>query len=255
MSGKNIITLLLVEDEAITATLEKKQLEGIGYAVNHVLNGEDAVQTALGPDSDIDLILMDIDLGSGIDGTQAAQEILKQKDIPIVFLSSHTEPEIVEKTEKITSYGYVVKNSGIFVLDTSIKMALKLFNAYRRKIEKEEELRRLADASFEAIFFSENGIAVNQNRTAEEMFGYTLDEAYGKPASNWIHPDYQDIVKEHIIHNITTPYEAIAVTKDGKEIPCEIQAETVTHDNREVRITALRDITDRKQSEEALKNK
>ena len=68
-----------------------------------------------------------------MDGTQAAREILKEKDIPVVFLSSHTEPEIVEKTEKITSYGYVVKNTGIVVLDASIKMALKLFDEKKER--------------------------------------------------------------------------------------------------------------------------
>ena len=59
----------------------------------------------------LDLILMDIDLGKGMDGTEAAQIILHNREIPIVFLSNHTEKEIVNKTEKITSYGYVVKNA------------------------------------------------------------------------------------------------------------------------------------------------
>jgi DNA-binding NarL/FixJ family response regulator len=77
----------------------------------------------------IDLILMDINLGPGMDGTQAAEKILEHTDIPIVFLSSHTEPSVVEKTEKITSYGYIVKNSGITVFDASIKMAFKLHKA------------------------------------------------------------------------------------------------------------------------------
>ena len=65
-----------------------------------------------------------------MDGTEAAQEILKHLEIPILFLSSHTEKEIVEKTEAITNYGYVVKNSTFTVLDASIKMAFKLFDAY-----------------------------------------------------------------------------------------------------------------------------
>lgn len=83
---------------------------------------------------------MDIDLGSGIDGTQTAALILAERDIPIVFLSSHTAPEVVEKTEKITSYGYVVKNSNIAVLDASIKMAFKLFDAKQVLSAKEEVL-------------------------------------------------------------------------------------------------------------------
>src|SRR6056297_2653485 len=117
------------------------EMEKYGYIVHHVTNGENAVQTILKEDFKIDLILMDIELGSGIDGTQPAAEILKHKDIPIVFLSSHTEPEVVEKTEKITSYGYVVKNSGIVVLDASIKMALKLFQAKMNEKIKDKSLQ------------------------------------------------------------------------------------------------------------------
>jgi PAS domain S-box-containing protein len=72
---------------------------------------------------------MDIDLGSGMDGTEAAQAILSDREIPVVFLSSHTEPEVVDRTEKITSYGYIVKTSGETVLIASIKMAFRLFEA------------------------------------------------------------------------------------------------------------------------------
>jgi DNA-binding NarL/FixJ family response regulator len=80
----------------------------------------------------INLILMDIDLGDGMDGTEAAEIILSRHDIPLVFLSSHTEPEIVRKTDGITSYGYIVKNSGETVLLASIKMAFRLFTSIKR---------------------------------------------------------------------------------------------------------------------------
>lgn len=43
---------------------------------------------------------MDIDLGKGIDGTEAAQRILKFCEVPVVFLSNHTEKEIVEKQKR-----------------------------------------------------------------------------------------------------------------------------------------------------------
>lgn len=166
-------TILLVEDEALIALSSKKNLEKYGYNVITIDSGEKAIQLIKKetdelvklPESkqtfrkkvvndiipintshtvaeeikdkgEIDLILMDIDLGEGMDGTQAAEIILREKDIPIIFLSSHTESEIVEKTEKITSYGYLVKNSSITVLDASIKMAFKLFNA-NIKLKKE----------------------------------------------------------------------------------------------------------------------
>jgi len=120
--------LLLVEDEVILAMTEKMQLEKYGYGVRTVSTGEKAVE-AVKTIPEIDLVLMDINLGDGIDGTEAAEIILRDHDIPILFVSSHSEREVVEMTEKITSYGYVVKNSSITVLDASIKMAFKLFEA------------------------------------------------------------------------------------------------------------------------------
>jgi len=150
MSGSIGRRILLVEDEAIIAMTEKMELEKFGYSVRTVATGEKAVETVQSS-SDIDLVLMDIDLGKGIDGTQAAEIILKTRDIPVVFLSSHTDPEIVEKTEKITSYGYVVKSSSITVLDASIKMALKLFDAVIKENAKEESLRQ-SEQKYKTLF-------------------------------------------------------------------------------------------------------
>lgn len=135
--------LLLVEDELLIATVEMKALEKAGFAVITAPSGEEAIETVRKTE-DIDLILMDINLGPGIDGAEAATEILKERDIPLVFLSSHTEPEVVDRTESITSYGYVVKNSGITVLTASIRMAFKLYEA-KRQIEKQS--RAVEDAN------------------------------------------------------------------------------------------------------------
>ena len=125
-------SILLVEDEAIIALNEKRQLESAGYRVVHALSGEDAIEAVAAEPAGIDLILMDIDLGSGMYGTDAAKTILARHDIPLLFLSSHMEPELVERTEEITNYGYVVKSSVFTVLDASIKMAFKLFAAKRQ---------------------------------------------------------------------------------------------------------------------------
>jgi len=133
--------LLLVDDEAIIAAAESQALRRRGYEVVTALRGETAIEMASDPD--LDLVLMDIDLGRGaMDGTETASRILMLKDLPIVFLSSHTEPEIVERTETITSYGYVVKNSGDTVLDASIKMAFKLHEAKREVMDRRQEVER-----------------------------------------------------------------------------------------------------------------
>jgi len=134
-------TLLLVEDEAVIALAQQKTLQRYGYVVVTALSGEEAIRQ-VSENPDIDLVLTDIDLGDGISGTDAASAILAIKDIPVVFLSSHTEPDVVAKTEGITSYGYIVKNSGGTVIDASIKMAFRLYEARCREQAKEELLER-----------------------------------------------------------------------------------------------------------------
>ncbi len=132
------LTILLVEDDPVIAMAEQVMLEENGFRVILASNGPDAVSLAANPD--IELVLMDIDLGPGMDGTDAARIILRTRDIPVVFLSSHTEPAIVDRTETITSYGYVVKNSGETVLIASLRMALKLHEAHQRIKQNNEEI-------------------------------------------------------------------------------------------------------------------
>jgi PAS domain S-box-containing protein len=139
-------TILLVEDQFLTALAEKKGLEKYGYEVVIANCGEKALEL-VAADPAIDLILMDINLGAGMDGTEAAEKILKGREIPIVFLSNHTEAEIVERTERISSHGYVVKSSGLTILDTSIKTAFKLFAAYG----KTKAINSRLAATFDAI--------------------------------------------------------------------------------------------------------
>jgi PAS domain S-box-containing protein len=141
--------ILLVEDEAIIALSEKQMIERHGFAVVTVHSGEDAVRTAC-DDSEIRLVLMDIDLGGGIDGTEAAERILRNRHLPIVFLTSHTEKEYVERVRAITGYGYVIKSAGEFVLVESIRMALKLFEANERA-RREERTSRLERDRFDAL--------------------------------------------------------------------------------------------------------
>ncbi|MDZ7793227.1 MAG: response regulator [Spirochaetia bacterium] len=138
-----------------------------------VYNGEKAIE-AVDSDPDIALILMDIDLGKGIDGTKAAEKILERHDIPVVFLSSHTEPEIVERTEGITSYGYIVKNSGETVILASMRMAFRLYDAhikYKTQKERYEQLFTNISSGVSVYQATENGddfIFVDFNKTAEK---------------------------------------------------------------------------------------
>lgn len=132
MSRGDTKTLLLVEDEAIIAMVEAQVLEGFGYRVVTALTGEEAVELATEDDS-ISLVLMDMDLGDGIDGAETAGRILSVRDIPVVFLTSHSEKAMVEKVQDIARYGYVIKSTGDVVLRATVEMAYDLFERRRRQ--------------------------------------------------------------------------------------------------------------------------
>ena len=136
MKKEKNITILLVEDEAISVIAEKSILEKNGYSVITASTGEEAVEIASGVES-IDLVLMDIELGEGIGGIKAAELILEKRTVPILFLTSHTEPEILNETGTVISYGFVLKKTGGAVLLASIETALRLFEA-TRYIEKQK---------------------------------------------------------------------------------------------------------------------
>ena len=196
--------ILLVEDDAIVAGDEASQLKGLGYRVECAFRGEQAVAMVRERPGKFDLILMDIDLGQGMDGAEAARRILQERDVPVVFLSSHTEPEVVEKTEKITSYGYVVKDSGLTVLAASLKMAFKLHRA-RRELERHEAALHEMSEMFR-LFMENNPIYVyikdkdlryvHVSRNYEQLLGRPVSEIIGKTMDELFPADFARVVLE-----------------------------------------------------------
>ncbi len=366
-------TILLVEDEAVIAMNELSALRAEGYSAIHASSGLQAVEVVRSSPVPIDLILMDIDLGPGMDGTEAAREILKEHSIPVVFLSSHTEKQVVEKTKAITSYGYIYKNAGDVVLLASIDMAFKLYEAHR-KIEESEKrysdlfnnmlvgvlqttpegrftyvnpsvaralgyespdemldevkdvglqlyanpddrdalkkalaerghvdnvqfeyfdrsgkslwallnasatfsapgviqyitctilditrqkrikaeleasearYRALAQASFEAIILSENGVCLDVNDNALALTGYSRDELIGMKLVQLIAPELREDVARNISLGLEQQYKAVGMRRDGSVYPVEIHAKMFNSNGRLVRATAFRDITER----------
>jgi len=187
MNGHAPKTILIVEDDAITATLASRTIMEFGYAVITADSGLKAFDIATA-NNDIDLILMDIDLGSGIDGTEAAKLILARKNLPIVFLTSHAERDMVEKVRGITRYGYIIKNSGNFVLRSSIEMAFELFEAHR-DIEVKMEALRESEEIFSQfmkhspiyVFFKDDQIrSLRLSANYEKMLDRPMKELIGK---------------------------------------------------------------------------
>jgi len=121
-------------------------------------------------------------------------------------------------------------------------------------LDSEERFRYLSNASSEAIFFTKDGICLEANQATAAMFGYDdPSEFIGMFGTEIIAPESHDIVKEHMIKNLTDPYEAVGKRKDGTQFPIAIQGKILPYKNiKNVRATSIIDITDSKQAMEAL---
>ena len=73
MSNQKNKTILLVDDELLIAMNEARELENEGYRVIIARSRKEAIEKVDSPSAGIDLILMDIDLGRDMDGTEAAK--------------------------------------------------------------------------------------------------------------------------------------------------------------------------------------
>ena len=185
-----MVHVLLIDDDRILASAEKKLLERRGFKVSIAGSGEqayEALENGLAPD----LILMDYNLGNGLDGVKTAELIQLQWDIPIVYLSASTAPEYLRKMEQSAGYGFVLKSSSVEMLEVSINMALKLHEAQRTAAEKDRLYRQLFETMAPGVvYYDADGRIIDVNPAAVRMFGLSRDELLGKDT---LHPAWQAI--------------------------------------------------------------
>ena len=117
-------TIFIVEDNPVIADLISWRLTEMGYQVAGT--AEDSTQ-AMSRIKEImpSLVLMDISLPGDMDGIDAATEIIKNFGIPIVYISSILDAEIIERAKKTKPRGYIVKPFTDNQLRATIEMALQ----------------------------------------------------------------------------------------------------------------------------------
>ena len=111
----------------------------MGYTVaGMAASGEDAIEKARRAFTD--LILMDIVIPGRLNGIEAAQTIINELDIPVVFVTSYADDAIIEKAKQVRPYGYIVKPFNELEIKAAIEVAL-----FRKAAE--QEMKKMAKAA------------------------------------------------------------------------------------------------------------
>jgi PAS domain S-box-containing protein len=257
-------TILIVEDEAIVAADLANKLEQMGYAViGTATHSQEAVDLArkLRPQ----LVLMDILLEGTIDGIETAEVIRMQYDVPVVYLTAHSDPATLARAKSTDPFGYILKPFEKRELATQIELALYRHQTNRTLREQQAWLRVTLTSIGDAVISTDAGGNINfMNPVAEALTGWQTDEALGRPVTQVfsivdeltgqaLAGPVARVLDEGISVSLKT--SAALTTKQGSRLPVASNAAPILDDAGNVIGTVLvfRDITERKEAEEAMR--
>jgi len=179
--------ILVVEDEKVVSKAVQETLNRLGYGVKGTAtSGEEAVRKAaeLKPD----LILMDIVLPGVLDGIQAAEQIVKYHDIPIVYMTALADSRTVQRAKQGAPYGYVHKPVRDQELHSAIEVAISRQAMERRVRESQQWLAATLRCISEAVVATDpQGRVKFMSAMAEALTDTKQDDALGESVARVMH--------------------------------------------------------------------
>jgi DNA-binding response OmpR family regulator len=132
--------VLIIEDDEVTALALQMSLERFDYKVFSLVNEESSVQNKIKMYNP-DIILIDIGLTKEEGGIEIATFIRDKMLCPFIFLTAHSESDILSKAKKTEPFGYIVKPFDPVNLHTTIQMALYRFQAEQKRLASVDVLK------------------------------------------------------------------------------------------------------------------
>lgn len=116
--------ILLVEDDDIIAKVVEWRLKNLGYRVcGRAITGAEAMEMVVNHKPD--LVLMDINIKGEIDGIETARMIKKGFNIPVIYVTSHSDGPTLERARESKPDGFIVKPFDDNDLRVAIGLVLK----------------------------------------------------------------------------------------------------------------------------------
>ncbi|WP_414552346.1 ATP-binding protein [Anabaena sp. CCY 0017] len=253
------VKILIVEDEYILAINLQESLESLKYTVVDIVDSAAAAITKaneLRPN----LILMDIRLRGEQDGIHAAEQIWNTLQIPVIYVTGHSDRSTVERATLTSPFGYILKPIKEQELYVAIQTAI---NRYEREQFLSSVLRGMGDG---VIVVDPQMHITYINQVAEALTGWTWDQAKAQLLTEVVQlvdEETQLPIENPIIAALqqeTTIYVdslAVLISRDGRTIPIADSATPlrdkngvitgavlVFRDDTQRRLTAQRNLAD-----------
>jgi CheY-like chemotaxis protein len=116
--------VIVVEDDAIIRADIEETLHRLGHEIGAALdNGEDALREVDAQKPD--LVLVDIRIRGAFDGVETVRRIRTRSDVPVVYLTSHSDAATFERANETRPNGYLIKPFHERELRTAIEEAMR----------------------------------------------------------------------------------------------------------------------------------
>lgn len=257
------IRILIVEDEGLIARDIEDMVRNAGYQVCSVVGtGEDAIEKA--ETTHPDLILMDIILRGEMDGVEAAEKIRERFNIPVIYLTAHTDENTLQRAKLTEPLGYTLKPVEQKELMTVVEMALYKHQMENKLRERQSWLSTILQSIGEGVIATDPfGNITFMNPVAEKLTGWNQPESIGKPLTSILHLVDEDTGKlvrvaipELLANNSSNPINGnIQIVNYVEKTPIELTSTAIQDEKENVcgLVLVLHDLTERKRYEEKLR--
>lgn len=252
--------ILIIDDDAGACKTLELIFKENGFQADSAGSSQDALAKANGQDYNIALIDIRLPDCSGVDIIAPLKAL--QPEIAVIMITAFADLDAAIKALNEGASAFIHKPLNMDEVLTKIRDIIekqRLIEENERMVEElrasEQRRRQFSEASFEAVVIHDRGFIHEANEQFFQMFGYDREELTGKQVSPLlIAPEYLDDILERIDAGEYGPYETVGLRKGNIRFPMEIRARETEYKGKRVRVTVLRDITERKRAEEALKD-
>lgn len=200
-----------------------------------------------------DLILLDV-LMPGMNGFETCRHLKANgatRDIPVIFMTALSDT--ISKVAGFEAGGvdYVTKPFQFEELLARIQANLTIRNLQKQLQEQNIRFQGLVEATFEGIILYEHERIFEANQAMVRLFGYPYDDLLQKNIFDLFTSESRNVIRPRFSSDQILVLDGRR--NDGSTFTLEMQSKTMAYQGRDVRVAAVRDITQRKQAEEKLK--
>ena len=182
--------VLIVEDESIVARVISQELTFLGYIVTGIATSDVAALASV-RDQKPDIVLVDIVLkGSKSDGVSLAANFRQEFQLPVIYITAHTDDATLERAKNTEPYGYLIKPFNERDLLVALETALYKHKMQEQLRQSEERYRYLAESIPQLVWTATtDGVLLDVNQRWIDFTSLTLAQAQIEGWEVIVHPD------------------------------------------------------------------